>query len=191
MQHRHQRADLMRSGPSGPSARPSQDLCRRSRAMASAASARSARSALALATLALVSGHVFSGTAASAQISGDIRSIFPCFPNAEMLLLHLKFQGISRLSINFVWLRLAEQVLVACFFCDRSCLTGTFAANRQAVNRSGRLPRSAQTDPNFAANVGAPRPEDSLLSRNANKYPSNIHQISQRISTSLSAVWMI
>jgi hypothetical protein len=29
------------------------------------------------------------------------------------------------------------------------------------------------------------------LSRNANKYPSNIHQISQRISTSLSAVWMI
>ncbi|CAL1130155.1 unnamed protein product [Cladocopium goreaui] len=58
---------------------------------ASARSARSARSALALATLALVSGHVFSGT---------------------------------------------------------------FAANRQAVNRSGRLPRSAQTDPNFAVNVG-------------------------------------
>ena len=107
MQHRHQRADLMRSGPSGPSgpsARPSQDLCRRSRAMASAASARSARSALALATLALVSGHVFSGTAASAQISGDIRSIFPCFPNAEMLLLHLKFQGIQGLaSILYGW----------------------------------------------------------------------------------------
>ena len=128
------------------------------------------------------------------RISPDIRryqEYLPVFSECRNAAITFEISRNSRLSINFVWLRLAEQVLVACFFCDRSCLTGTFATNRQAVNRSGRLPRSAQTDPNFAANVGAPRPEDSLLSRNANKYPSNIHQIYQRISTSLSAVWMI
>ena len=169
--------------------------------MASAASARSARSALALAALAFLSGHVFSGTAAASAGASDIiryylQYLAVCFQmtcrNAAITCYYYDYY-----SWNFkAWHQFVAEigwVATDSFSCDRSCLTGTFAATRQAAKRSGRLPRSAQTDPNFAANVGVPRP-DSLFSRNmkeCKQNQTNNPSISQRIPTSWSTVWMI
>ena len=122
MQHRYQRADLMRSGSSIISARPGQDLCHRSRSMASA---RSARSALAAVFALLLSGHILSGTSAPHGISYCISSILRSF--------RMTCRHAATPSIRFEWPRLAELALVALgslFFCDRSCFDRLFCSHQ-------------------------------------------------------------